>query len=297
MRRPRLRRRERLSTGEARAVDKGDPMPETLLHLVSDSTGETVTAAVAAALSQFGDRAVRRRTHVFVTSEAALDAVLEAVAERPGPVIFTLVDVAMRDRLRARCAALGVETVDVLDPLLTVLAQRLGPPDSLKPGRQHGVEVGYFERVKAIDFAIGYDDGARARTYAAADVILAGVSRTSKTPTCIYLACRGIKAANAPIVPHRPLPDGLAEAAAAGVPVIGLTISPSRLAQIRAHRLETLGQPTHADYADLGAIRREVAEARLVLEGLGAPIIDVTRRSIEETAASVMAMLRERGRA
>jgi regulator of PEP synthase PpsR (kinase-PPPase family) len=269
-------------------------MTETLIHLVSDSTGETVGSAVAAALSQFADRPVRRRTHVFVTSQAALDGVLEAVAQRPGPVFFTLVDSAIRERLCARCAEIGVEAVDVLGPLLSVLAGTLGAPGEFKPGRQHGLEVGYFERVRAIDFAIGFDDGARAQSYATADVILAGVSRTSKTPTCIYLACRGVKAANAPIVPHRPLPDGVLAAVEAGVPVVGLTISPTRLAQIRAHRLETLGQTSGADYADLDAIRREVAEARLALERLRAPIIDVTRRSIEETAASVMAILRER---
>jgi regulator of PEP synthase PpsR (kinase-PPPase family) len=272
-------------------------MAETTLHLVSDSTGETVTAAVNAALAQFGDVEAQRRVHVFVSSDAALDSVVEAIEKRPGLVFYTLVDGALRERLRRRCEGLQAPAVDVLGPVVSLLADAFGPPATARPGGQHAVETGYYQRVQAIDFAMSLDDGARARRYRAADVILAGVSRTSKTPTCIYLACRGIKAANAPIIPDRPLPEGLAEAARTGVLIVGLTISPNRLAQLRAQRLETLGQSDRVDYADLDAVRREVSEARIVLERLKAPIIDVTRRSIEETAATVMAMLRERGAA
>ena len=266
------------------------------LHLVSDSTGETVVAAATAALAQFSRAEINRKLHVFVRTPDALSDALRAIAETPGPVFFTLVERSLRDTLRARCDALGVAAVDLLDPLVAALSRWFGAPDAAEPGRQHGLEAGYFERVDAIDFAIAADDGARAARYRSAHVILAGVSRTSKTPTCIYLACRGVKAANAPILPGRSPSDGLREAAAAGVPVVGLTISPTRLAQIRAHRLEALGAATDASYADLGAIRTEVAEARLLFEGLGAPVIDITRRSIEETAAAVMAILRGRER-
>ena len=274
-----------------------DDDPPTVLHLVSDSTGETVAAAAAAAMARFSATRMPTRQHVFVGTPEALSDALASVAERPGPVLYTLVDGALRETLRARCAALGVVAVDLLDPVVAVLSRWLGPPDATAPGRQHSVEIGYFERVDAIDFAIASDDGARAARYRAAHVILAGVSRTSKTPTCIYLACRGVKAANAPIVPGRALPGGLREASEAGVPVVGLTISPNRLAQIRAHRLEALGAETDAAYADLEAVRREVSEARLMMEALGAPVIDVTRRSIEETAAAIMALLRKADRA
>ena len=263
-----------------------------MLHLVSDSTGETVAAAVTAALAQFAEAAPRRRLHVFVRNAAALDDAMADVAARPGAVFYTLVEPDLRDALRARCGEIGVPAIDVLEPIVAALSREFGPPVTAEPGRQHGVEAGYFERVSAIDFAIASDDGARAERYRRADVILAGVSRTSKTPTCIYLACRGVKAANAPIIPNQPEPEGLRAAVEAGVPVVGLTISPNRLVQIRAHRLEALGQEQDLAYADLASIRREVAEARVLLESLGAPILDVTRRSIEETAAAIMAIMR-----
>ncbi len=264
------------------------------LHLVSDSTGETVAAAAEAALAQFPAPAPARREHVFVRTAEALSAALRAVAASPGPVFYTLVDPVLQTTLRARCAALGVPAVDLLAPVVATLSDYLGPPNAAAPGRQHSVDLGYFKRVEAIDFALAADDGAaRAARYKMADVVLAGVSRTSKTPTCIYLAVKGLKAANAPLLPGRPLPTELQDAAEAGAPIVGLTISPNRLAQIRAQRLTALGaDPDAAEYADLDAIRREVTEARLQLEALGAPLIDVTRRSIEETAAAVMALLR-----
>jgi regulator of PEP synthase PpsR (kinase-PPPase family) len=268
-----------------------------ILHLVSDATGDTVSAAATAALARFDALEPERRLHVFVRKLGDLDAVLEDIARAPGPIIFTVVDPAIAARLTEFAQARGLEAVNLLDPLTQALRRCFGRSQIDVPGAQYDTGEAYLRRIAAIDFAMRNDDGAAGERFSAADVILAGVSRTSKTPTCIYLACRGVKAANAPIVPHKPLPDGLAEAVERGVPVIGLTINPNRLAHIRAHRLETLGQSSQADYADLDAIRREVAEARIVMEGLGAPIIDVTRRSIEETAASVMAILRERERA
>ncbi len=266
-----------------------------VLHVLSDSTGETASAAASAVLSQFDGLEVRRRQHVFVRAPRDVDAALARIGEEPGVVVYTLTDAALALRLREGCDALGARAVALLDPFFEAVADETGAERSLRPGRQHGIGGSYFARVAAMDYAMTQDDGATPDRLRRADVVLLGVSRTSKTPTCLYLAVRGVKAANVPLVPGRALPEGLDAALAAGVPGVGLTASPARLAQIRSHRLEALGGGAEgADYADLDRIRDEVASARLVFERLDLPVIDVTRRSIEETAASVMALIRDR---
>ena len=261
------------------------------LHQVSDSTGETVTKALTAALAQFGDAPLRRRLHIFVRTPRELSRVMDEIAADPGPVVFTLVDPALSAPLIAYCRDKGLMCVDVLAPLTATLSALLSRRSAPAPGAQHDIDAAYFARVAAIDFAMASDDGAAGDRYARAEVILAGVSRTSKTPTCIYLACRGVKAANLPLVPGRPIPEGFERAHKDGVPVIGLTISPSRLVQLRAHRLEALGRTESSEYTDVERVRAEIGEARLWFDRIGAPVIDVTRRSIEETAAAVMAAL------
>ncbi len=267
-----------------------------VLHLISDSTGETASAAVNAVLSQFDNPEAEIRLHVLVRNAADLDAALDEVRSRRGLVVYTLLDPALKIRLADACAAENIPVVALLEPLFSAVDAFLGRQHKAAPGRQYETDRAYFERVAAIDYAISLDDGAdgaSAERLRRADVILIGVSRTSKTPTCIYLACRGVKAANVPLIPGRAAPKALTEAMAAGVPVVALTASPARLAQIRTHRLETIGGP-HADYADLDQIRAEVSEARLLFQRLKAPVIDVTRRSIEETAAEILAILRAR---
>ena len=267
-----------------------------VLHILSDSTGETASAAASAVLAQFDALEIRRRTHVFVRAPRDVDAALARIREEPGLAVYTLTDPALAERLRAGLDALALRGVPLLDPFFQAVVAETGAARApARPGRQHGVDRDYFERVSAIDYAMTQDDGATPERLRRADVILLGVSRTSKTPTCLYLAVRGVKAANIPLVPERPLPPGLETALAEGVPAVGLTVSAGRLAQIRTHRLEALGGGVQgADYADLERIRDEVAAAHLVFERLGCPVIDVTRRSIEETAASVMALLRDR---
>ncbi len=265
-----------------------------VLHLLSDSTGETASAAANAVLSQFGDPDVQKRLHVFVRSESDVDAALGDIRANPGTVVYTILDEALAQRLREGCVAAGVPTVALLDPLFETLARSLGPARTSRPGKQYETDRAYFDRVSAIEYAMAHDDGAAGDRLRRADVILLGVSRTSKTPTCLYLAVRGIKAANVPLVPNRPLPAELEAALAEGVPAIGLTASPSRLAQIRGERLDSIGGGDAVSYADLDHIREEVAQSRLLFEKLGVPIIDVTRRSIEETAASIMVLLRAR---
>lgn len=263
------------------------------MHLVSDSTGETLTAMARACLAQFGGEHPRLHTTVFVRSDRDLDAALELLEARPGLCCFTLVNREHRTRLEETCARLGMPALAVLEPLTAQLSAFLGRTPSHGIGLQHQMDSAYFQRIAALDFAMANDDGVLGGRLMHADVILTGVSRTSKTPTCIYLANRGIKAANVPLVPGRKPPQAFHDAMAAGIPVIGLIVSPARLAQIRTQRLEALGDRPH-DYADLDRIRAEVAEARMFFDRHAIPVIDVTRRSVEETAAAILAQLGER---
>ncbi|MBK0400524.1 kinase/pyrophosphorylase [Limibaculum sp. M0105] len=274
-------------------------MPDTnrrCLHLVSDSTGETLYAVAKAVLARFTGTDVAIHMSVFVRSDADLETALRRIAAHPGPVFHTLVDPDHRARVVESARSSGHEAVAMLDAPIDCLARFLGREPDHRPGAQHRLNDAYFERIAALDFAIAFDDGALGDRLKAAHVILTGVSRTSKTPTCIYLAYRGIKAANMPLIPKREPDPAFFQAMAAGIPVIGLTASPARLAQVRSQRLEALGERSH-DYADIEQIRAEVADARLFFERHGLPVIDVTRRSIEETAAEIQAILHSTGAA
>jgi regulator of PEP synthase PpsR (kinase-PPPase family) len=266
-----------------------------VLHLLSDSTGETATAAANAVLSQFDDPAVDLRMHVFVRTPADIDKAVAAIRKQPGTVVYTLLDRSNAEQLAAGCATLGVPVIPLLDPLFKAMSNAIGPSKRHRPGKHYQTDTAYFQRVAAIDYAMALDDGATSDRLRRADVILLGVSRTSKTPTCLYLAVRGIKAANVPLVPGAALPPGLELALTEGVPAVGLTASPTRLAQIRTHRLEAIGSGKDIEYANISNVREEVSEALMTYERLGIPVIDVTRRSIEETAAGIMAILRARG--
>ncbi|MEO0360159.1 MAG: pyruvate, water dikinase regulatory protein [Pseudomonadota bacterium] len=267
------------------------------VHLVSDSTGETVGRLASAALSLFEAGPVTRRMHIFVRTKSDAEAVVAEVEREPGLVVMTMVQPELRAFLVEMLTARGVAVVPALQPVIQAMEGFLDAKAAPRMGGQYAVDDLYYRRVDAIDYAISLDDGALSDRLGQADVILTGVSRTSKTPTCIYLAVRGIKAANLPLVPGAAPPSAFFEAVERGVPVVALTASPSRLAHIRGHRLETLGHDKGAEYADLDEIRKEVADARLLFDRIGAHVIDVTRRSIEETAAEIMALLRDRSAA
>lgn len=264
------------------------------IHLISDSTGETIAKIGEAALALFPGDMANTRLHVFVRSENDAEQALAAIADDPGPVLVTMADRALSRSILKRCSDMGVPALTAIDPVVKMLETHFQQPASDRAGGQYKVDDLYFRRVDAIDYAISHDDGAAGDRLSRADVILTGVSRTSKTPTCIYLAVRGIKAANLPLIPGIEPPKGFFDAVEADVPVIALTASPTRLAQIRSQRLETIGHDKAAEYAALDAIRAEVSEARLLFERINAPVIDVTRRSIEETAAAIMAILRKK---
>ena len=259
------------------------------LHLVSDSTGETIHSVARACLVQFDHVEPVEHAWPMARTKHAMEVVLDGIREKPGPVMFTLVDDGLRDQLRDGCRRLKVPCISVLDPVIAAFGKFLEAQPLHRIGGQHEMDAEYFQRIEAMDWAMAHDDGQRAEEYDLSDVILVGVSRTSKTPTCQYLANRGVKAANVPYVPGIPLPkvlDRLENAL-----VIGLTYDPKRLVELRRARLALLQQDGETPYIDPEIVRAEIAEARRYFTERRWSVIDVTRRSIEETAAAVMAQL------
>jgi [pyruvate, water dikinase]-phosphate phosphotransferase / [pyruvate, water dikinase] kinase len=262
------------------------------LHLVSDSTGDTVHSVARACLVQFDAAQAIEHVWSMVRTKSQIDRVLAGIAANQGLVLFTMVDNTLRQFLQDGCRTLQVPAIPVLDPVIGALASYLGRESSGRPGLQHLLNTEYFDRIDAMTFAINHDDGQSAWGINNADVCLVGVSRSSKTPTCLYLANRGIKAANVPFVPGVPLPEELMQA---DKPlIVGLTNDPERLIHLRRNRLSMLDHNETTDYTDIEAVRAEVREARRVFAERHWPVIDVTRRSIEETAASVYRLLMRR---
>jgi regulator of PEP synthase PpsR (kinase-PPPase family) len=260
--------------------------------LLSDSTGETLEMIAKAALAQFDGAEVIRHFWPMVRSQQHLDRIFAELAANPGLVLYTLVNTEIRRRLADHCRALGLPAVDALDQVTLALESQLGQQAHGRPGRQHTMDEAYFARVDAIHFTIAHDDGVLWEDWEQADIVLAGVSRTSKTPTSIYLANRGFRVANVPLViespPHASL-YGLRHPL-----VVGLTTAPKRLIEIRRNRLLSLNQTTETAYVDEERVEKEVQFARRIFADNGWPVIDVTRRSIEETAAAVIRLMTER---
>jgi regulator of PEP synthase PpsR (kinase-PPPase family) len=221
---------------------------------------------------------------------------LEGIEAEPGPVLSTLVDKALRADLDTTCQRLNVQVVNVLDPVMSLLQEQIGEQATARPGRQYVLDADYFRRIDAMHYVLQHDDGQSQAGIAEADVVLVGVSRSSKTPTCFYLANRGIKAANVPLVPNLPEPAGLTEAKC---PVIGLTLGVEALIEIRRHRLRLIGggaqtgpvRQNSVEYIDEDSVKAELLWARRLCNRHGWPVIDVTRRSIEETAATVLQLM------
>lgn len=262
------------------------------LHLVSDATGETINSVARAVIAQFADVEAVEHFWSLVRSEKQIRNVLRGVKEKPGIVLFTLVDEGLRERLEFGCRDLNVPTVPVLDPVVEAMSAHLGLEARGTPGSQHLLDAEYFSRIDAMHFVLSHDDGQMQQDLEKADVVLVGVSRTSKTPTCFYLANRGIKAGNVPLVPGSELP---AEVTGLTRPlVIGLTISAERLVEVRRNRLHLLNQGEETDYVDFELVNQEVVTSRRLFSRYKWPVIDVTRRSIEEVAAAIMQLMAKR---
>lgn len=257
------------------------------MHLVSDATGETVNSVARACLVQFEGIEPIEHAWTLIRTKGQIDKVLAGIADDPGPVLFTLVNPDLRAALLEGCRKLGVPCIAVLDPIIHRLASYLDLEIKGLPGLQHVLDAEYFQRIDAMSYALSHDDGQNGADLDDADIVLLGVSRTSKTPTCIYLANRGIKAANVPVVPGCPIPEELLNATRPLI--VGLTKDPARLVQVRRNRLRMIAHGgTETDYTDLESVRQEVGFARKLFNRHDWLVIDVTRRSIEETAATIL---------
>lgn len=267
------------------------------LHLISDATGETLSAIARACLAQFEEVSVVEHVWSLVRTDGQVDRVLATIEANPGVVLCTVVDARIRERLQRGCEGLGAPCISVLDPTLAALSRFLDRPTRDRPGGQHAMDAGYFRRIEAMDYTLRHDDGQHLETLDRADIVLVGVSRTSKTPTCLYLANRGYKTANVPLVDPRNPPAELL--AASGPLIVGLTSDPARLAEIRRSRLSHVagdGADAVTDYADPDTVKDEVKAARRLFSDRGWPVINVSRRSIEETAAAVLQRWADSGR-
>lgn len=260
------------------------------LHLVSDSTGETLLAVSRAATAQYEGVSAIEHIYPLIRNETQLDRVIVALENAPGIILYTLVDKNLASRLEAACQDYGCPCLSILDPVLVMFQSYLGQSYTHRPGAQHVLNSDYFKRIDALNYTMMHDDGQQGQDLDAADIILVGISRTSKTPTSIYLANRGYKTANVPLVPNIALPDQLEKVKKPLV--VGLVASPERIAQIRQNRLLALNATDDTAYIDKTAIAEEIIYSRRLCARNNWPIIDVTRRSIEETAAAIIDLYR-----
>ncbi len=265
------------------------------LHLVSDATGETLINVGRAACAQYANVLPIEHVYPLIRSMKQLERVLNEVENNPGIVLYTLVDKEIRERLKERCRELGVPYMSVLAPVVQLFQSYLGGSPTPRVGGQHSLDANYFKRIDALNYTVMHDDGHMTDDLESADVVLLGVSRTSKTPTSIYLANRGIKTANIPLVPSVPLPPGVEKLKKPLV--VGLVASPERIVEIRQNRLLGLNAADlGASYIDREAVNEEIILSRRLCARNGWPLIDVTRRSVEETAATIYALYSERRR-
>jgi regulator of PEP synthase PpsR (kinase-PPPase family) len=262
------------------------------LHLVSDATGETLHSVARACFVQFDGIEPVEHHWPLVRTKGQIQKIIRNIEENPGIVLFTIVKEELRTALEIGCSRLHVPCISVLDPVIHALTAFLGLESSGKSGRQHTLDANYFDRIDAMTYTLNHDDGQSTRDLGNADIVLVGVSRTSKTPTCIYLANRGLKAANIPIIIDMQLPSVFETLSGKDGPlIVGLTTDPKRLVQVRRNRLRLLDHDVDTNYVDPETVRAEVATARRLFSDRNWPVIDVTRRSIEETAATILKFL------
>ena len=256
------------------------------LHLVSDSTGETLIAISRAVAAQYQGVSSIEHIYPLVRTSAQLERVIAEVEVAPGIVLFTMVDMVLAHRLETACLEFGCPSLSVLHPILSLFQSYLGTASTPRPGAQHMLNAEYFKRIDALNFTMMNDDGQSCENLEQADILLLGVSRTSKTPTSIYLANRGFKTANIPLIPNVTLPSQVHSLQ--NPLIVGLLASPERIIQIRQNRLLALQADYETPYIDRVSVAEEVAHSRRLFTQNGWPAIDVTRRSIEETAAAII---------
>jgi regulator of PEP synthase PpsR (kinase-PPPase family) len=262
------------------------------LHLISDSTGETLTSVARAVLSQFEGVDSNDFIWPLVRTKPQLERVLDAISQSPGIVLYTILHDDLIEDLKKECFKLKIPCIPVLSHIIGEFSNYLGMNITNTVGRQHLLDSEYFSRVEAISYTITHDDGQSTWDLYDADIVIVGVSRTSKSPTSVYLSCRGYKTANIPFVSLETIPQSIYDLKKPLV--VGLSINPEKLVQIRQTRLTSIGQDTGTDYVAIESVKNEVAESRKLFAKLNCPVIDVTKRSVEETAAKIIQLLQEK---
>ena len=259
------------------------------MHMVSDATGETLNTVARAATAYYAGYQPIEHIYTLVRTSRQLDRMIGEVEKQPGIVLYTIADAKLKTEIEQRCEALSIPCISILDPVIASLATYLNAKSKPHIGGQHVLNAEYFQRIDALNYTMAHDDGQITQDLESADVVLLGVSRSSKTPTSIYLANRGIKTANIPLVPGIPTPPGLSKLQ--HPLIVGLIASADRISQIRRHRLLSLNEGRDTSYVDRKAITEELLAMRKLCSANNWPIIDVTRRSIEETAAAVINLM------
>lgn len=264
------------------------------VHMVSDSTGETLVAMMKASTAQFRGARALEHLHTLVRTEDQMRRTIADIDGRPGVVIYTIANPERRQMLEDHCRTHNIPAISILDQTLSMLGRYLGAAMTHEVAAQRNLDSAYYNRIAALDFAMAHDDGQNVMGLKNADIVLLGISRTSKTPTSIYLANRGYHTGNIPLVPGSPLPAILENFETPFI--VGLIASPDRIAQIRSQRLVSLNENRATDYTDTSKVRDEMRDAKRMFVKKGYPVVDVTRRSIEETAAKIINLYQEAGR-
>jgi len=262
------------------------------IHLVSDATGETLDTVARATIAGFNNHEAIQHAYSLIRTSKQLERVILEIEKQPGIVLFTMIDGALRRQLESDCIRIGVPSVSILDPVINMLTTYLNVKSQPNVGGQHHLDADYFRRIDALNFTLIHDDGQHVQDLDDSEIILIGISRTSKTPTSIYLANRGVKVANIPLVPEIPIPEQLAKATKPLV--VGLIASTERIAQIRRHRLDSLNEYTTTEYVDRKSITKELNYMKKICDRFNWPVLDVTRRSIEETSAAILNLFNDR---
>jgi len=262
-----------------------------IVYVLSDSVGETAELVIKAGLSQFNNGEYKIQRIPYVEDKNTIDEALQLANEKQGIIGFTLVDPSLRNYLNERAGEMDIEVIDIMGPMLASMERVYKNPPRLEPGLVHKLDEDYFKRVEAIEFAVKYDDGRDSRGIARADIILIGVSRTSKTPLSQYLANKRIKVANVPIVPEVDPPEELLEVDPRKC--IGLRISPEKLNEIRKERLKALGLGDQATYANMKRIHQELDYFNDLVDQIGCKVVDVSNKAVEETANIIMHMMQK----
>jgi len=263
------------------------------LHLISDSTGETLIATSRAVSSQYENTHAIEHVYPMVRSHARLEEVIEDIDDKPGIVLFTIAEKSLGELLTGKCAEMGIPCVSILDPIFKTFQSYLGVANARKTGAQHELNAEYFSRIDAINFTLMHDDGALPENIEEADIVLLGISRTSKTPTSIYLANRGLKTTNLPLIPNMDIPQRVVKAQKPLI--VALIASTDRIHQVRQNRILGLeSEPTYQGYTDRASIAEELTQTRKLCKKHHWPMIDVSRKSIEETAAAILALWQQK---